>query len=70
MKLELTELQKVLIRSIAKADKRTPQQSLALLLAEGFRFLYFDKETYSSPETDPEQAMELILKELEESLNK
>ena len=43
--MKLTQLQKELIRSYARADIRSPQQMLALLLAEGFRFLYFDKET-------------------------
>lgn len=66
MTLELTALQKRLVISLADSDYRSPKETLALLLAEGFRFLYFDKETYKQPNITPEESVELILKELEE----
>jgi hypothetical protein len=68
--MKLTQLQKELIRSYSRADIRSPQQMLALLLAEGFRFLYFDKETIEPVGVTAKEAVDLILNELKTDLLK
>jgi len=68
--MKLTQLQKELIRSYARADIRSPQQMLALLLAEGFRFLYTDRDTEEPVGIKPDEAVDLILNELKADLLK
>jgi hypothetical protein len=67
--MKLTQLQQETIRSFAKADLRTNDQLLALLLAEGFRFFFIDREPYTKCDLSPADAEDLILNELREGLN-
>ena len=67
--MQLTQLQKETIRSFARAELRSDDQMLALLLAEGFRFLYLDRDTYNKCGLTAAEAEDLILKELREGLN-
>ena len=68
--MKLTQLQKELIRSYARADIRSDDQMLALLLAEGFRFLYFDSQTIEPVGVTTKEAVDLILNELKADLLK
>ena len=67
--MKLTQLQKETIRSFARADLRSNDQMLALLLAEGFRFFFIDREPYTKCGLTAAEAEDLILKELREGLN-
>jgi hypothetical protein len=67
--MKLTQLQQETIRSFARADLRTNDQMLALLLAEGFRFFFIDREPYTKCGLSSADAEDLILNELREGLN-
>jgi len=67
--MKLTDLQQTLITQLAEDDLRSPQEMLALLLSEGFRFLYCDNRPVYRENTDTDAAALEILNELRQSVN-
>lgn len=69
--LQLTQLQDKLVRVYAKADYRNPDQMLALLLIEGFRFLHCDNSPLKWFPNDytNDQMVQMLIEELEEALD-
>jgi hypothetical protein len=58
--MKLNQTQEKVLQFAANSELRTKEQMLSLLLAEGIKFYFFDREPISNTELDVERAVELM----------
>jgi hypothetical protein len=62
--MQLTDTQARVLQLAANAELRTAEQMLGLLLAEGFRFYFMNRQQASdSVEVNPDEAVRLLMTE-------
>ena len=68
--LRLTDVQQKAIRALAKADARSVQQMLSMILKEGFYWVFCEHGENISPHLGWPEEWENISKELEDEYKK
>lgn len=58
--MKLNQTQSKILQFAANAELRTAEQMLSLLLAEGIKFYFFDREPLKNVELEIDKAVELL----------